>query len=68
MCTPLPGTSVTHYEPHTIDWRAIRFYEELDHVTRGLTDGLEVMAALFMASKDKISFDSCNREGGTRRD
>lgn len=42
--------------------------EELDHVTRGLTDGLGVMAALFMASKDKISLDSCNREGGTGRD
>lgn len=42
--------------------------EELDHVTRGLSDGLEVIAALFMASKNKISSDSLGREGGTGRD
>lgn len=42
--------------------------EDLDHVTTELIDMLGIMAALFMASKDKMSFDSCNREGGTGRD
>lgn len=38
--------------------------EELGHVTVGLTDGLGIMKALFMASKDKISFDFYGREWG----